>query len=170
MAEAVAQGSSEVEDTEVILKPAKEATIEEVESSDALIVGSPVHMGSPDWEIKKFIDEICAPLWMKDKMNGKVCGVFATGGGFGGGGGGNEITMLALLNNFAELGLIIIPLPKNTPGYKHGGLQWGPYGRTLGLNMEKKGLEDFETEAAKHHGKHVARAAKIIKGQKIFGE
>ncbi len=168
MAESIAEGAREVEKVEVVIKEAPETAIEDVENAHALILGSPVHMGSMDWRMKKFIDEVCSRLWMKDKMNGKVGAVFATGGGFGSAGGGCELTLLSMMNNLVELGLIMIPLPKNTPGYPVAGIQWGPYGRTMGLNMEQTGITDDKLEAAHHHGKHVARAAKALKGNTIF--
>lgn len=168
MAEAIAQGAQEEEGTTVVLKEAPEAGNEDVLKADALILGTPVHMGSMDWQVKKFIDEVCSKLWMENKLVGKVGGVFATGSGYGGGGGGCELTLLSMMNNLVELGLIIVPLPKNTPGYSTAGLQWGPYGRSMGPNMEQTGLGEEKLEAPRHHGKHIARCAKRIKGQKIF--
>ncbi len=76
--------------------------------------------------------------------------------------------MLSLLNNFAELGMVIVPLPKNTPGYPYGGLQWGPYGRSAGINMEQDGIKEESLEVARHHGANVARVAAAIKGSKLF--
>ncbi len=169
MAEAVAAGAGSVPGTEVQLKDAEHANMEDLISSDALIIGTPVHMGAPDWRIKKFIDTVCSGAWMKDVMVGKVGAVFASGSGYGGGGGGCELAMLGLLNNIAELGLLIVPLPKSTPGYSAAGLQWGPYGRAHDENMNPKGLSDAQLVAAEHHGKHVARAAHALKGAKIFG-
>lgn len=166
MAEVIAEGART--ECSVAVKEADRATQEDVLKADALILGSPVHMGSMDWKVKKFIDEICSGLWMEDKLNGKVGAVFASGGGFGSAGGGCELTMLSMMNNLVELGLIMIPLPKNTPGYARAGLQWGPYGRSMGLNMEKTGLPEEMLEAARHHGRHVARAACILKGNAIF--
>lgn len=168
MAEATVEGAKSVNGTEVVLKQADEVTAEDLTSSDGIIVGTPVHMGSPHWQVKKFIDAVCSRLWMKDSLNGKVGGVFATGGGFGGAGGGVELTLLGVLNNFAELGLIMIPLPKNTPGYSAGGIQWGPYGRTQGPNMEQTGVQKEALDVAKRHGIHIARAAALLKGNKIF--
>jgi len=130
MAEAVAAGVAMVEGAQAIIKPAEEATAEDVEASDALILGSPVHMGSMDWRVKRFIDDVCGKLWMADKVVGKAGAVFVTGSGYGNAGGGCELAMLAMMNNLAELGLLV-PLPKNTPGYPKGGLQWGPYGRSM---------------------------------------
>ncbi len=167
MAKTIALGAKE-EGAEVTLKMAPETTTEDLIKADGIIFGSPVHMGSMDWQMKKFIDEVCSKLWMENKLNGKVGAVFATGSGFGNAGGGCELTMLSMLNNLVELGLLFIPLPKNTPGYADAGLQWGPYGRSMGPNMEQTGLTDEQLEAARHHGKHVARAAKLIKGQPLF--
>lgn len=168
MAESVAKGAQSIAGAEVILEEAEKVTAEMTEKCDALIIGSPVHMGSPDWRIKKFIDTVCSQLWMGDKMTGKIGGVFATGSGYGSAGGGCELTMLALLNNLAELGLLIVPLPKNTPGYEVGGLQWGPYARSAGIHMEQDGVTPEALIAAEHHGKHVASLAKKLEGQKIF--
>lgn len=168
MAESVAAGVSSVNGTQAIVKTADETTADDLVNSDGIIVGSPVHMGSPDWRIKKFIDTVCSRLWMNDKLVGKVAGVFACGGGYGNAGGGCEVTILALLNNIAELGMIIVPLPKNTPGYAHGGLQWGPYGRSMGLNQEQTGVSKESLEVAFHHGANIARAAIALKNNHIF--
>ena len=169
MADAVAKGVNSVAGCRAVVKVADEVIAEDMTAADGVIVGTPVHMGSPDARIKSFIDKVCSGLWMKDALVGKVAGVFATGAGFGGGGGGCELTLLALLNNFAELGMIIVPLPKNTPGYYKGGLQWGPYGRSMGEKMEQTGLPDERLEAAQHHGANVARVADAVKGKKLLG-
>lgn len=168
MAEAVGKGAASVNGSEVIIKTADEVTKEMMSEHDAVILGTPVHMGSPDWRVKKFIDTICSGLWMKDKLIGKVAGVFASGGGFGSAGGGCELSMIALLNNFAELGMIIVPLPKNTPGYQHGGIQWGPYGRSAGIMMEQTGISQDCLEAAFHHGANIARVAEVFKDKHLF--
>lgn len=169
MAQAVAEGVQSVPDCKAILKAAEGAKFEDLVAADAVVLGSPVHMGSADWRVKKFIDSCCSAAWMKDAMIGKVGAVFATGSGFGNAGGGCEIMMLGLLNNLAELGLIIIPLPKCTPGYATGGLQWGPYGRSANPKMEPVGVNEDMLGVARHHGIHIARAAKALKGVKIFG-
>lgn len=170
MAESVAAGAQSIEGTKVTIKTAEEITAENFLEHQAIIVGSPVHMGSPDWRVKKMIDTVCSGLWMKDKLIGKVGGVFACGGGFGSAGGGCEVTMLALLNNLAELGMVLVPLPKNTPGYKHGGLQWGPYARSSGINMEQTGVAAESLEAAFHHGANITRVAKKLEGSLLFAK
>lgn len=168
MANAVSEGSKSVDSVQVSLKKAEDVTPEDLISSDGVIVGSPVHMGSMDWRVKKFIDTVCAGLWMQNKLNGKVAGVFVSGGGFGSAGGGCELAMLAMLNNFAELGMIIVPLPKNTENYTKGGLHWGPYGRSADENMEHVGVTDLALEVARKHGANIARVAQVIQGQEVF--
>lgn len=168
MAEAVADGVRSVAGSTPVLKTAEEAVEADLVAADAVIIGSPVHMGSPDWRVKKFMDAVCSGLWMKNGMLGKVGAVFATGSGFGNTGGGAELTLLTMLSNLAELGMILCPLPKSTPGYNVGGLQWGPWGRSMGENMEQTGLPAERTVAAKEHGANVARLADALKGKTVF--
>jgi NAD(P)H dehydrogenase (quinone) len=169
MAEAVADGVRSIPDCEAVVKQAQEAKADDVVSSHALIIGTPVHMGSIDWRVKKFIDQVCSGLWMENKAVGKVGAVFACGSGYGNAGSGAELAMLAVLNNIAELGMVIVPLPKSTPGYEVNGLQWGPYGRAHAEDLSPIGLSDEKVVAAKCHGIHVARLTKALKGVAIFG-
>jgi len=151
-----------------VLKTADTVTSLDCTAADAIIIGSPVHMGSPDWRVKKFIDDITSGLWMKDALIGKVAGVFCTGSGFGGAGGGCELTMLGMLNNFAGLGMVIVPLPKNTPGYKHGGLHWGPYARSATPDMQNVPISDEAARVGFYHGANIARVAKELKGKQLL--
>lgn len=171
MAEAVAAGAAEAPGAEVVLRTAEEVTKEEVLACDALILGSPVHMGSMDHRVKAFIDKICGKLWVADALVGRVGGVFVSGGGFGSAGMGCELTMLSMLANLAELGLILVPVPRNTPGFAQGSLQWGPYGRSTDEDFShiKDGVPQERLKAARHHGRHVARVAAALKGAEIFG-
>lgn len=168
MAQSVAEGVNSVTNCAAVLKSAEQAVAEDLADCNALIIGTPVHMGSPDWRVKKFIDSVCSQAWMKNACVGKVGGVFVSGSGYGSSGGGAEIAMLALLNNLAELGMILIPLPKSTPGYAEAGLQWGPCARTAGINMEQVGVSKGALQVANHHGANIARAAVALVNAKIF--
>lgn len=168
MAHAVAEGVTMVPGASSLVKEAENVTAQEMKDSAGFIFGSPVHMGSMDWRVKKFIDSVCSGLWMQNALNGKVAGVFVSGGGFGGAGGGAELAMLSIINNLAELGLLLVPLPKNTPGYCHGGLQWGVYGRSADLNMEHTGVTDEVLQLAQIHGQNIARAAIALDNTTVF--
>ena len=76
--------------------------------------------------------------------------------------------MLSMLNNIAELGMLIVPLPKNTENYTKGGLHWGPYGRTADESMEHVGVSNEALSVAKKHGANVARTVNAVNGQTIF--
>ena len=168
MAHATAEGVGTVSGASAILKTAEEVTAEDFTAADGVLFGSPVHMGSMDWRVKSMIDKVCGPLWAKDALIGKVAGVFVSGGGIGGGGAGGELTQVSLLNNAAELGMVIIPLPKTSPGYIDGATQWGPYGRAHNHEGKPVGLTDAQLVASRAHGANVARAALALKGASIF--
>jgi len=168
MAQAAVEGISSVPGAKAVIKKAEEITADDFIASDGVLLGTPVHMGNMDWRIKKMIDTVCSGLWMQDKLNGKVVGVFASGGGFGGAGGGVEIAFISLLNNFAELGMIFVPLPKKTEGYKKGGLHWGPYGRSADEDMEHIGVNEEVLALMQKHATHITLATKALKGKNIF--
>ena len=74
MALAAVEGINSVPGGIAAVKKAEEVTAEDMTASDGVLIGSPVHMGSMDWRVKKMIDTVCSGLWMQDKMNGKVVG------------------------------------------------------------------------------------------------
>jgi NAD(P)H dehydrogenase (quinone) len=144
------------------LRTADEATADHLKHCDALILGTPIHMGSADWRMKRFIDSVCGPLWMKDSMVGRIGAVFATGGGYGNGGGGADLCMVSMFANLAQLGFIMVPLPRNSPGFKAGGTPWGPYCRSQTPDLQYNGVEQLPVEACVSHGFNVAELAKAL--------
>jgi NAD(P)H dehydrogenase (quinone) len=168
MAEAVAEGVRSVPNSTAILKAAPDVKAEDLREADALLLGSPVHMGSCDWRIKQFIDQVTSPCWMKNELVGKVGGVFATGSGFGHGGGGVELTLLTMLSDLAELGCIMVPLPKNTPGFAKGGTQWGPYATTGDEQLKPTPMAEGALQVARAHGANITRLADALYGRTIF--
>ncbi len=170
MADVVAEGVKSVPGAEPVLRAAEAVTQEDLLTSDGVIFGSPVHMGSMDWRIKKMIDTVCSGLWMKNALVGKVGAVFATGSGHGHAGSGAEMTLVSMLNNFAELGMVIVPLPKSTPGYPQSGLQWGAWSCSADENLNPTGLSETDLVAARHHGANVARVAEALKGKTLFAK
>lgn len=139
--------------------PADQAVAAQVQSCDALVLGTPIHMGSADWRMKRFIDVVCGPLWAPGTMAGRVGGVFATGGGFGSAGGGVELCLLGLLSNLVQLGILPVPLPRKAPGFARGGTPWGPYCRTQRETQQYLRHDELELEACIAHGANVARVA-----------
>jgi len=165
MAKAIASGIRATNpDVSVQLQQADETAPDDLIAADVILFGTPVHMGGMAWPIKKLIDD-CAKLWMENVLEGKVGGVFATGGGFGNAGGGVELTLASLYSNFLEHGMIVVGLPKTALGYADGGLQWGPYARSGNQEGMPTGLTDAQLTAARSYGAHVIEVAgKLLRG------
>ncbi len=164
-ARAVAEGAERIAGSGVRCLPTCEVGTKDLEDADALILGSPVHMGSLHWEIKRFIDQSLAGLWTRDRLVGRVGGVFATGGGLGGAGGGCELAMLSMFSVLAELGMLLVPLPKRTARFEAGGLHWGPYAR---CGSDAKTQTEVPGESLRllgEHGANVARVAALTASQ-----
>jgi len=158
MAQAIAAGAKAATDTKIVSKQAIDTELDDLVAADLILFGTPVHMGSMAWQLKQLIDKT-GKLWMENLLEGKVGGVFATGGGFGGGGGGVEATMISLYSNFLEQGMIAIGFPKSLPGYADAGLQWGPYARCGNHEGMPQSISDSQLIAARSYGGHVAETA-----------
>lgn len=168
LAQSVAAGAASVAGTTVTTRLPDEATIDDLRHCDALVLGSPVHMGMLDWRIKKFIDSSVYQLWLVDELVGKVAGVFATGGGYGNAGSGVELTQIAMLGSMAECGMILVPFPKSSPGSEVTGSRWGPYGRSGGLRMEPDGITENMLEGGREYGASIARVAAALAGKDLL--
>jgi NAD(P)H dehydrogenase (quinone) len=168
MADYVADGARSVPATTVTLREASEATKEEVRICDALLLGTPIRHRSADARVKQFVENTIEILWLTDDLVGKVGGVFSVGGGYGNAGAGVEITQLGLLAAMAGAGMILVPLPKTTPGSGMAGSHWGVHGRSGGLNMEPVGITDEMLQCAYHHGANVARVSAALRGKDLM--
>ena len=158
MAQAIGAGAKAANECSVTLKQATDTTLEDLQAADLIIFGTPVHMGSMAWQLKKLIDK-AGKLWVENLLEGKTGGVFATGGGFGGGGGGVEGTMTALYSHFLEQGMVVIGFPKSLSGYADAGLQWGPYARCGNHEGMPQTISEAQLVAARSYGAHVAETA-----------
>ena len=161
-ADAVARGAESIDGTAVRSRSAVDIGQEDVLDADALILGTPVHMGSVHWEMKRFIDESLSGLWHRDAIAGRVGGVFATGGGLGNAGGGCEFAMLSMMAVLAQLGLIIVPLPRSTSGFADAGHHWGPYARCGSQSGNQTPLPNRCLPALTSHGANIALAASAV--------
>jgi NAD(P)H dehydrogenase (quinone) len=106
MAELVCDGAASVPDTDVRLKTVDEATAEDLVWCDGVAAGSPTHMGTIAWEMKRWWDEIAQPLWFE--VEGKLGCAFSSSGGLAGGG---ELTCLALQVVLMNYGLLVFGVP-----------------------------------------------------------
>jgi multimeric flavodoxin WrbA len=79
MAKAVAEGAASVAGTEVMLRKALEATVEELLACDAIAVGSPDYFSYMAGGVKDFFDRAFYPT--QGKVTAKPCATFASAGG-----------------------------------------------------------------------------------------
>lgn len=81
MAQGVVEGAKGVSGTSVVLKRVADVAGNDLLSSDAFIVGSPVYFGNMSGEVKMFFDNwtLKFQLFQGRKMRNKVGAVFATG-------------------------------------------------------------------------------------------
>ncbi len=159
MAKQVAHGAASVAGIEVRCKNVADATQDDLLWADGIALGSPTHMGSPAWQMKRFIDEAFSQLWLKHALVGKVGTTFTTGGS--GGAGGAELAHLALLANFAQQGMILVTMPRNTPGYQPDGMAWGP---TWATGKGDQPATKEQRDSAQAQGRLLSEITKKLRG------
>lgn len=113
MARAVASGVEESGGQVLEIAP-REVSHEALVKADAIIVGSPCHMGSVDTDVKRFLDSTY-PL--RGKLEGKVGGAFATSRHIA---GGSELTLMTILAALLLHGIIV-----------QGDVEGDPYGPVI---------------------------------------
>jgi NAD(P)H dehydrogenase (quinone) len=148
MAEAVADGAKSVPGTEVILKRVGHVTAEDLFSSDAVIVGSPVYWSNMSGEVKTFFDnwQLKFGIFPEFKMRNKVGAAFATGGQAA---GGKEITMLTMLAAMLGNQMIVVS----------GG---GAFGASATTEGDSPGIDKKELAEAETLGRRVADVTRLI--------
>jgi NAD(P)H dehydrogenase (quinone) len=182
MANAVAEGASEVEGVEVTIKRVPElideekakaigvkldqsaplASPKELDQYDAIIVGTPTRFGNMTAQMRNFWDQT-GSLWVKGALIGKVGSVFTSTGT----GGGNESTIISTLVTLVHHGMVIVGLPYSCPqltdiNEPRGGSPWGA--GTLANSDGSRQPSENELAQARFQGKHVAEIAKKLCG------
>ena len=152
LAEAVAEGARTVAGAEVTVKTVDEATSEDLEACDALVIGSPTYWGSMSTPVKQFIDG------QRPFMGDKVGAAFATGGSDG---GGKELAVLAILTAMLNNGMIVAG-----PHYEEAGFRFGSFGVAATTGVDSPGLDEAESTRARLLGERVATVAKRYGGSK----
>lgn len=151
MAEAAAEGVRSVDDAEVVLRNIGEVTQEELEQADALMLGSPVHMGDVAVEVRRALVDWSGNygFWSSRGLQNKVGAVFATGGLPS---NGKEFTMLSMAQTMLQFGMVLV----------------SPYGSvgasaTTARPESDQGVNDHETEVARNLGVRVTEMARQMK-------
>jgi len=147
MAQGVAEGAKAVADANVVLKRVGEVAADDLLSSDAVIVGSPVYFGNMAGEVKTFFDNwlLKFDFYRDFKMQDKIGAAFATGGAIS---NGKEITMMAALEAMLINKMIVV-----SAGGPSG------FGASATTGPDSPGIDEKELAAARDLGKRVAEVA-----------
>jgi NAD(P)H dehydrogenase (quinone) len=149
MAEAVAQGAKGIPGTMVIMKRVGQVTSDDLFSSDAIVVGSPVYWSNMSGEVKTFFDnwQFKFGVFPEFKMKNKIGAAFATGGQLS---GGKEVTMLTILAAMLGNQMIVVS----------GG---GAFGASATTEGDSPGIDNKELADARALGRRVAEVAAMVK-------
>ena len=187
MAEAVAEGVSEVSGCEAIIKRVPEtlpsevlgsmgaleaqkgmahvpiATVDDLADADAIIFGTPTRFGNMCGQMRQFLDAT-GQLWQKGTLVGKVGSVFTSSATQH---GGQESTILSFHTTLLHQGMVIVGLPYAFAGQMDITEITGcsPYGAsTIAGGKGERMPSDNELSGARYQGAHVARIALKLKG------
>jgi NAD(P)H dehydrogenase (quinone) len=153
MAQGVAEGAKAVSGTSVVLKRVGEVKGDDLLSADAVIVGSPVYVGSMSGEVKTFLENWGPKFGLGTgarQMRNKVGAAFATGAS---GSNGKEITMLTILGAMLGSEMIVIS----------AGGRFGRFGASATTGSDSPGIDAKEIAEARELGKRVAEVAALVK-------
>ncbi len=101
MALAVAEGAGQLKDVETTVKRVEKTSLDDLCSSDGIIIGSPTYYGQMSGKLKILIDQ---SVKIHGKLEGKVGAAFTSSGGTA---SGAETTLLSILQAMLIHGMII---------------------------------------------------------------
>ncbi|MBN1232728.1 MAG: NAD(P)H:quinone oxidoreductase [Candidatus Coatesbacteria bacterium] len=186
MALSVAEGASEVEGSEVLLRRVPETlseailekmgaskaqeemkhipviTLPELGEADAIIFGTPTRFGNMCGQMRQFLDST-GGLWAKRALVGKIGSVFTSTGTQH---GGQESTILSFHTTLLHHGMLIAGLPYSfeEQGITDEVMGCSPYGAsTIAGGRGERQPTARELAGARFQGKHVAELARRFK-------
>ncbi len=148
MARGVAQGVRSVPEAVAVLKRVDGVTADDLFSSDAIIVGSPVYWSNMAGPVKTFFDDwqLKFGVFPEFKMQDKVGAAFTTGGQVS---AGKELTMLTILAAMLGNKMIVVS----------GG---GAFGASATTEGASRGVDVSELAEAQALGTRVAEVTMTI--------
>lgn len=172
MAQAVAEGASEVPGTEVHLlrivgeqivdgRWQDDAMLATLSQADAIIFGSPTYMGGVAAQFKAFLDA-ASTAWFSQQWKDKIAGGFTHSSSLS---GDKQGTLLYLSINAAQHGMVWVgqaDLPSNYFGKDDGVNRLGSFLGVMGqspMGGSEAVLESGDRLTAKGFGARIAQAA-----------
>jgi NAD(P)H dehydrogenase (quinone) len=149
LALALAKGAKTLEAAEVTVKKVGDVTQGDLAVADAIVLGSPVHMGDAAWQVRQAIVRWSMEFgfWESRALTNKVAAVFATGGAPS---NGKEVTMISLSHALTQLGMVLV-----TP--------YGSQGVSATTSKPDPGVDEAEEKIAESFGRRIADVAAQMK-------
>lgn len=140
------------------------ASLNDVETCDGLILGSPTRFGTIAAPLKVFFDQT-TPLWLTGSLNGKPAAVFTSTGSMH---GGQESTLLSMMLPLIHHGMVLLGLPFSGTALNHTRTGGTPYGAShLAGGDSSTVLSSDEKSLAETLGRRVARCAVALEDSQI---
>lgn len=155
MAKAVAEGAQRVEGVVAVVKPAEEVAKADLESADALILGSPTHYANLPGGMKTVLDGWVGE-WRVD-LTDKVGGAFATAGGRT---GGKEHVVVSLLLYMLENRMVVAG-----PLFEAESFSYGEIGASAITGESDPGVDEGELDGARRLGERIAELARRMQAE-----
>lgn len=152
LAQSIAKGAT-IPGVEVAVKKMSDVKDETLPTFDAVIIGTPVHWSNMSAHSKEFLDRLGAALWKaKTNGDGRMAGVFCTGGGVSMGKDEARLSTIAalLVMRFTIIG-----------GVDDSG--FGTLGPAATTGPADPGLSEKELEEGRSFGERFARMTKQIR-------
>ena len=128
-------------------------TLEDLQTCDALALGSPTRFGNMAAPLKYFLDTT-SKLWLRGDLIDKPACVFTSSASMH---GGQETTLLSMMIPLLHHGMVICGLPYSAPELSSTRSGGTPYGVThVSFNAEKAELSDDEIALSIAQGKRLA--------------
>lgn len=149
LALALAKGAQTLDGAEVAVKKVGDVTPADLAGADAIVLGSPVHMGDAAWQVRQAIVRWSMEFgfWQSRALTNKVAAVFATGGAPS---NGKELTMISLSHSLTQLGMVLV-----TP--------YGSQGVSATTSKPDPGVDEAEEKIAESFGRRIADVAAQMK-------
>jgi NAD(P)H dehydrogenase (quinone) len=136
------------------------ASIEDLTTTDGVIVGSPVRFGNMAAAMKHYLDQTSG-LWLQGSLVNKPAAVFTSSQTMH---GGQESTLLSMMTPLLHHGMVLAGLPftqPELPATRSGGT---PYGASHVTSASTDGqLSAEESQLARALGRRVAMLAQALK-------
>ena len=134
---------------------APHARLSDLESCDALIIGSPGYFGNMAAPVKHFLDQT-SPLWLSGAMIGKPAGVFTATQSMH---GGQESVLTSMMLPLLHHGMLISGIPYSEPALNQTRSGGTPYGASHVAGTEGRPLSEHEQDACRSLGRRIADLA-----------